>query len=73
MTMSPLPQTLETLARLGVRLDLSEHTYLPQTLETLVRLAVGSGGHVIVNASKNLPDTLETLARIGGSHVTFRF
>jgi hypothetical protein len=69
----PLPQTLETLARLGARLDLSEHTYLPQTLETLVRLAAGSGGHIVVNASKSLPSTLETLARIGGSHVTFSF
>ena len=71
--MGPLPQNLETLARLGARLDLSEHSYLPQTLETLVRLAAGSGGHVVVNASKSLPATLETLARIGKSHVTFRF
>lgn len=71
--MGPLPQTLETLARLGARLDLSEHSYLPQTLETLVRIAVGSGGHIVINASKCLPTTLETLASIGGSHVTFRF
>ncbi len=71
--MGPLPQTLETLARLGTHIDLSEHNYLPQTLETLVRLVVGSGGHVTINASKCLPATLETLARIGGTHVTFRF
>lgn len=71
--MGPLPQTLETLARLGVHLDLSEHSYLPQTLENLVRLATGSGGHVTINASKCLLVTLENLARIGGAHVTFKF
>lgn len=71
--MGPLPQALEALARTGVHLDLAGHAYLPQTLENLVRLAVGSGGHVTINASKCLPATLENLAQIGGSHVTFRF
>lgn len=71
--MAPLPQTLETLARLGANIDLSNYSYLPQTLETLVRLAEGSGGHVTIDASKCLPATLETLARIGREHVTFRF
>ncbi|AJX15787.1 hypothetical protein [Burkholderia ubonensis] len=71
--MGPLPQTLETLARLGAHLDLSEHHYLPQTLEALVRLVAGYEGHVTINASKCLPATLENLARIGGKHITFRF
>ncbi len=49
--MGPLPQTLETLARLGAHLDLSEHHYLPQTLETLVRLVAGYEGHVTINVT----------------------
>ncbi|AJY20077.1 hypothetical protein UA19_01920 [Burkholderia multivorans] len=71
--MGPLPQTLETLARLGVHLDISEHDYLPQTLETLVRLVAHYEGHITINASKCLPATLENLARIGRTHITFRF
>jgi hypothetical protein len=71
--MSPLPQTLESLARRGVHLDLSQHNYLPMTLENLVQIAAHSGGHVTINASQCLPLSLESLARIGGLHVTFKF
>lgn len=67
----PIPQTLETLARLGARLEVDATQVFPQTAEQLVRI---SGGNIVFfNAGHYFPQTLESLARLGGGKVTFRF
>lgn len=71
--MAYLPQTLESLARIGANLEIGpDNNYLPQTLENIVRIACSNGGHVTIHSTSYLPQTLESLARIGGSNLTIR-
>jgi hypothetical protein len=68
---TPLPTTLENLAKMGARLEMDASKVLPATAENLVRL---SGGNIVFfNAGKFLPTTLENLARAGAGKLTLRF
>jgi hypothetical protein len=64
-----LPQTLESLVRLGANIVIEDASYLPQTLIVLAQLARASGSHLTISGSY-LPQTLEQIARIGGNQIT---
>lgn len=68
-----MPQSIESIARLGANIELTGKSILmPQSVLSIITIAMRAGGHVTIDAKGYMPQTLEEFAKAGKNRVTIR-